>query len=619
MQIPNSNILTTKFLNRVFDNTVATYKYYWFLSILDLFVKHGKTRMDVWEIMILMVVKVWYPVIYFRLSFGKSESLYEAIWALQKDYDIPINISMPDLTALLKDMVFTKKDKDVRNRLNFLQNNVPYRFLHPWIKTQNNNEMLNRSQSFENGCLYKLEKQNGTMWVELNSVWLDYLKENYDILSAFAYRELADFLQTRNSDISAIADKLVKVEERTPLAEQYKCFPKTINMSKIYGAVKESSLNNYTLMDKAKNEITKITLDVIRTIRKDSIYYYEVSYGGTLCYVRLYPFQVEMLDVYAKLKQIACVYKGLYQDGTPNLVQDRSFLIDELYEEKTVHEFTYSHSEKELKNNFQIEYHILYDSSGFKHRLYAKLPQEQKEYGAKIKVYIRSINPKNKTLNLGLYNPKLDCIERTWFDADKVFSEIDELENKELLFDSYFDNKSEDYSNYHRDFIQQYINQSNLWLLAYMNFLDTDVIRLCYKHHQVEEAASVCQLLLKLQKWMVEGSSFLDLFSKETRETTILKATEQINKYKRLLLTIDEIRTGKHDQYIGDIVSSLKKSGRLVIMREERLEVMLNIFRLCPEYITQNLENTCDLIDGLINLEDETKLSEVYFITRFVK
>ena len=222
MQIPNSNILTTKFLNRVFDNTVATYKYYWFLSILDLFVKHGKTRMDVWEIMILMVVKAWYPVIYFRLSFGKSESLYEAIWALQKDFDIPINISMPDLTALLKDMVFTKKDKDVRNRLNFLQNNVPYRFLHPWIKTQNNNEILNRSQSFENGCLYKLEKQNGTMWVELNSVWLDYLKENYDILSAFAYWGLAGFVQTRNPNVPAITDKLVKVEERSSLAEQHK-------------------------------------------------------------------------------------------------------------------------------------------------------------------------------------------------------------------------------------------------------------------------------------------------------------------------------------------------------------------------------------------------------------
>lgn len=52
----------------MFDKTVATYKYYWLLGILDLFVKQGKTRMNVWEIMVTMVANAWYPVNYFRLS-----------------------------------------------------------------------------------------------------------------------------------------------------------------------------------------------------------------------------------------------------------------------------------------------------------------------------------------------------------------------------------------------------------------------------------------------------------------------------------------------------------------------------------------------------------------------
>ena len=121
MQIPQSHILTTRYLNRVFDKTVATYKYYWLLGILDLFVKQGKTRMNVWEIMVTMVANAWYPVNYFRLSFGKSESLYEAIWALQKEYNIPINISVRDLTDLLKELI---QRPDVRKRLNFLQMNV---------------------------------------------------------------------------------------------------------------------------------------------------------------------------------------------------------------------------------------------------------------------------------------------------------------------------------------------------------------------------------------------------------------------------------------------------------------------------------------------------------------
>ena len=128
MQIPQSHILTTRYLNRVFDKTVATYKYYWFLGILDLYVKQGKTRMNVWEIMISMVANAWYPVNYFRLSFGKSESLYDAILALQRENNIPINIGMKDLTILLQTLTTRS---DIRKQLNLLKMNVPFRFLRP--------------------------------------------------------------------------------------------------------------------------------------------------------------------------------------------------------------------------------------------------------------------------------------------------------------------------------------------------------------------------------------------------------------------------------------------------------------------------------------------------------
>lgn len=36
MQLSQSTILTTRYLNQVFHKTVATYKYYWFLGFLDL-------------------------------------------------------------------------------------------------------------------------------------------------------------------------------------------------------------------------------------------------------------------------------------------------------------------------------------------------------------------------------------------------------------------------------------------------------------------------------------------------------------------------------------------------------------------------------------------------------
>ena len=215
--LPQSNTFTTRHLNRVFDKTVATYKYYWFLGILDLFVKQGKTRINVWEIMISMVANAWYPVNYFRLSFGKSESLYEAILKLQKENNIPINIGMKDLTDLLQTLT---QRTDIRKQLNFLQMNVPFRFLRPWIDTSDDREMVKRSQTFENGCLYKLEKENGSLWIELNPIWFTYLQENYDILTSFAYWGLINFLQVRNPNVPNIPNKLIKKEERNSLSTQ---------------------------------------------------------------------------------------------------------------------------------------------------------------------------------------------------------------------------------------------------------------------------------------------------------------------------------------------------------------------------------------------------------------
>lgn len=105
-----------------------------------------------------MVTNAWYPVTYFRLSFGKSESLHDAILNLQSENNIPININTKELTKILQELT---QHAEIRKQLNFLQLNVPFRFLRPWIDTSDDKLVVIRSQSFENGCLYKLERVEG--------------------------------------------------------------------------------------------------------------------------------------------------------------------------------------------------------------------------------------------------------------------------------------------------------------------------------------------------------------------------------------------------------------------------------------------------------------------------
>ena len=62
MELPNSKSLTTDRLGRVFSNTVATYKFFWFVSIMQIHAKKQNLRISVWEIVIRMVANAWYPI-----------------------------------------------------------------------------------------------------------------------------------------------------------------------------------------------------------------------------------------------------------------------------------------------------------------------------------------------------------------------------------------------------------------------------------------------------------------------------------------------------------------------------------------------------------------------------
>ena len=215
--LPPSRTLPIEPLTRIFKNTSATYKFYWFVGILDLYVKRDMTRMKIWDIMVEMTVNAWYPVSYFRLSFGKSDSLRDAIISLQEVHKLPMNINPNELRKWLHSH---KNDTQVRQTLGFLPKNVPYWFMRPWIDIADTKEIIRRSQSFENNCLYKLTKDDDTIWVELNPCWLPYLKENYVILKDYACWNLSSFLQVRNPNVPNIINKLVKAENRQALTRQ---------------------------------------------------------------------------------------------------------------------------------------------------------------------------------------------------------------------------------------------------------------------------------------------------------------------------------------------------------------------------------------------------------------
>ena len=218
MKIPLNNKLSIGELTQVFNNTAASYKYYWFLSLLQLFIKNKEnSEIEVRDVLIQMICNAWYPVNYFKLSFGYSDQLQKNITLIQKKLNVPIDISLDDLFCLLR----SNKDKSINKLVTHFSLQVPYRFLSPWIKFESNSKTIEKSKQFQNNCIYSISNDE-SFQVQINPLWKDYLLTNYKILQDFTYWRLAIYVQELNLNIPNVPQKLIKPNERSGLNKQRK-------------------------------------------------------------------------------------------------------------------------------------------------------------------------------------------------------------------------------------------------------------------------------------------------------------------------------------------------------------------------------------------------------------
>ena len=108
MHLPFESSVDVGRLSRIYDKTVATYKFYWFVSIINLVSTNPDRRVFSFnEIIAGMISEAWYPIHYFRLSFGKQDSLEVNIMEIQRVLNIPIEASK----ETVRDTILANIDK----------------------------------------------------------------------------------------------------------------------------------------------------------------------------------------------------------------------------------------------------------------------------------------------------------------------------------------------------------------------------------------------------------------------------------------------------------------------------------------------------------------------------
>jgi hypothetical protein len=158
-----------------------------------------------------MISNSWYTVNYFHVSFGKQDLIQESVKRILEIEDLTINENKNIINAVLEN---TSKIYTIKI-LNHFDKNVPHWFISSWF-SGSRNEIYARSQNFEHGCLYRLEKD----FIEINPKWVSYLQSNSKILKDFCYWNLSLFLQKRNLNVPDIPNKISKSITRNSLVKQ---------------------------------------------------------------------------------------------------------------------------------------------------------------------------------------------------------------------------------------------------------------------------------------------------------------------------------------------------------------------------------------------------------------
>ena len=177
-------------LRHAFDKKATSYKYFWFLAILNIYNENRKASILFKDILIVMVTIAWKYVFVENCEFPKLDQLPNYLSKIQgKSY-----LDRYAKESRVKETVRAHYQEWNWNTLLMpLLNNVPYRFLSPWIPFTNNEEIIAKSNETESRCPYSIAKNH----ITINPLWSDYIVENYDKISLFIEKELRFYLKCK--------------------------------------------------------------------------------------------------------------------------------------------------------------------------------------------------------------------------------------------------------------------------------------------------------------------------------------------------------------------------------------------------------------------------------------
>ncbi|MEH2134326.1 MAG: HNH endonuclease domain-containing protein [Nostoc sp.] len=232
--LPLSDKVNVTVLSQTFNNITNSYKYLYFLSILDILKRRNfdtLSPISFREIIVEMLATAWYPHNYFKLSFGKQDQIANKLDALDLEITEPILKLKDTDKKLLRVSINNQNLDDIVISINGY---VSYRLIRPFFSQETRGlkdydvnptiiSLANNQFDTKKPLYYfNAEDQKNCNAIILHPDWIQYLEENYAIVRGWASWEWLNYMQQRNPSTPNVVNKLFMPQERDSLTEQKK-------------------------------------------------------------------------------------------------------------------------------------------------------------------------------------------------------------------------------------------------------------------------------------------------------------------------------------------------------------------------------------------------------------
>ena len=222
MYLPESKQLPIGRLRSVFENTTNSYKYYWFLALLEEAVHSDNNEIPYSVLIRKMVSTVWYPLNYYRLSFGKADSFKKVSDFVSETITIDHSVGAKDVFDQMQSLN-DGQNQHLSRLLDNLLRWVPYRFLRPFFAMELrglpdgkvNARIIALANEASVEAPWKCPYSFTSTGILLHQPWKDYFREHIAILQSFIYWHLCRFVQKNNPNTIGVSEKLFKPQERS--------------------------------------------------------------------------------------------------------------------------------------------------------------------------------------------------------------------------------------------------------------------------------------------------------------------------------------------------------------------------------------------------------------------